>query len=191
MGNGRVVILNGASSAGKTTIAEKFVAERASRGEWWLAVALDDFLAKLVPEWFAAPDHTGEFATEGVRFVPSSLGLAVELGPDGRRLLTLFRTMVADAARLGFDVIVDEVMFEATAVDEWRTTLVGLDVTWVAVRCDADVAEAREATRGDRYIGLARALTDVVHRHATYDIDLDTTDTSPDELVSRLDAALG
>ena len=186
MSIGRVLILNGASSAGKSTIAEKFAAHRAADGEWWLTIALDDYLAKVAPEWFAAGDHRGPFSVDGIRFVPCEQGLGVELGEKGRQLLTLYRQSVAVAARLGFDVVVDEVAFDEHAVGEWEATLAGLDVTWVAVRCDADVVAAREAARGDREIGLARAQTAIVHRSATYDIELDTTDTPADELVARL-----
>ena len=190
MGIGRVLILNGASSAGKSTIAEKFASQRAADGEWWLTIALDDYLAKVAPEWFAAGEHRGPFSVDGIRFVPCELGLRVEIGDKARQLLTWYRQSVAAAARLGFDVVVDEVAVDDGAVGDWEAALAGLDVTWVAVRCDADVAAAREAARGDREIGLARAQTAVVHLHANYDIELDTTDTPADELVARLIDAL-
>ena len=50
-----------------------------------------------------------------------------------------------------------------------------MDVIWVGVRCDAAVATAREACRGDRVVGMAASQADVVHRGVTYDIEVDTT----------------
>jgi len=65
---GRVVILNGASSAGKTTLAEHFRNAKASEGECWLLLGMDDFLIKLPREWFAYPGYGGPFRDAGVRY---------------------------------------------------------------------------------------------------------------------------
>lgn len=45
------------------------------------------------------------------------------------------------------------------------------------MRCDAAVAEAREAARGDRVTGMATKQADVVHEGVTYDLEVDTTQT--------------
>ncbi|MGB9113629.1 MAG: AAA family ATPase [Acidimicrobiales bacterium] len=179
---GRVVILNGTSSSGKSTIVSLFIEQRAAAGEWWLPVATDDFNMKLVREW--ATD--GPFGEDGMRFVQEPFGIRVHLGKRGRRLQAAYHRTVAVCAREGFDVIVDEVCLDAEAAADWRGALVGLDVTWVALRCDPDVAEAREHDRGDRAPGLARGLSAVVHRHASYDLELDSTNITAAELVSRL-----
>jgi chloramphenicol 3-O phosphotransferase len=59
------------------------------------------------------------------------------------------------------------------------------------VRCALDVAEGREEARGDRFRGIARGQFDVVHRHVQYDLELDTTSRTPDELVRELERHLG
>ena len=50
----RVVILNGASSAGKTTLATGFRDQRAAAGDFWLLTGIDDYLVKLPTEWHSA-----------------------------------------------------------------------------------------------------------------------------------------
>ena len=187
---GRVVVLNGASSAGKSTLAARVVAARASVGECWIHVAIDDANAKLPPPWFDVVTFRGPYAADGIRFEPSEEGFVVAVGDVGRRLLAVYRRSVALWARNGFDVIVDEVVFDAEAARDWDDALAGLDVTWVAVRCSPDVAAARELARGDRTIGLARGLSAVVHRHVRYDLELDTTDADPDDVAAELDAFL-
>ena len=179
---GRVVILNGTSSAGKSTIISMFIEQRAATGEWWLPVAIDDFQMKIVAEW----GTEGPFGEDGVRFVREPSGIRVHVGRRGRRLHAAYHRTVAACAREGFDVIVDDVCLDEEAVADWREALAGLDVTWVALRCDPDVAEARERERGDRAPGLARGLSAVVHRHASYDLELDSTNITAAELVSRL-----
>jgi chloramphenicol 3-O phosphotransferase len=180
--DGRVVILNGTSSAGKSTIISMFIEQRAAAGEWWLPVAIDDFQRKIVPEWGAG----GLFCDDGVRFETGSSGLHVHVGWRGRRLHAAYHRTVAACAHQGFDVIVDDVCLDELAIEDWRDALVGLDVTWVGLRCDPDVAEARERERGDRAPGLARGLSNVVHRYASYDLELDSTNAGARELVSRL-----
>ena len=152
--------------------------------------AFDDYCARLPAPWFEVDGHVGRFAADGMRFVRSARGVDVVLGDVGRRLFMAHRRAVAAWARTGFDVLVDEVALDAAAVHDWGVALDGLDVVWVAVRCDVDVLEAREAARGDRAVGLTRTQAAVVHEHAPYRHELDTTHTGTDELVARLIALL-
>jgi chloramphenicol 3-O-phosphotransferase len=64
---GEVVILNGTTSAGKTTLAVELQAQLAAAGECWLVWGIDDFLAKLPVAWLAYDDE-GEHADAGIRF---------------------------------------------------------------------------------------------------------------------------
>jgi chloramphenicol 3-O phosphotransferase len=187
---GRVVVLNGGSSAGKSTIGERFRARRAERGEPWLAIGLDDFNEKVPDDFISVPDFEGPRADEGVRFVRYENGLRPTAGIFARRLFSAYRRTVAAWARAGLDVIVDEVAFDQDAAEDWAEALAGLAVLWVAVRCNAEVAAAREAARGDRAIGLAAGLAEVVHQHLVYDLEIDTASASIEESVSLLDAAV-
>jgi chloramphenicol 3-O phosphotransferase len=183
---GRVVILNGASSAGKTTLAEYFQRARASEGDCWLLIGIDDFLMKLPDEWFGVPGHDGSFRDVGVRFEPSSEGLEPRAGEVGRRLFAAYRPTVAACARTGFNVLVDDVCFDEQSALDWQDALAGLRVAFVAVRCDPDIAEARERARGDRFPGLARGLSAIVHLYLTYDLEIDTSCADVDANAAQL-----
>ena len=61
----------------------------------------------------------------------------------------------------------------------------------VKVTCDPVVAQAREAGRGDRTIGLAAGQADVIHEGVTYDLEVDTSSQTPEEAAAFLAAALG
>ena len=105
-------------------------------------------------------------------------------------MLQGYHRAIAALARAGNDVLVEEVLITAEEWDDWAAALEGLDVTWVAVRCDVETVVRREAERGDRYPALARGTANVVHLHPRYDVDVDTTERSPEaiaaELVGRL-----
>jgi chloramphenicol 3-O phosphotransferase len=62
----------------------------------------------------------------------------------------------------------------------------------VGVRCPPAEVVRREASRGDRTLGQARAQFDVVHAYAGYDVEVDTSLADPDECgASVIDAAAG
>ena len=97
----------------------------------------------------------------------------------------------AAAARVGVNVIVDEVVIDKTSWDDWVVALAGLEVVWVGIRCSAEVAEDRNRVRGDRFLGLARAQTATAHLHTRYDFEIDTTTRTPGEAILELTRRLG
>jgi chloramphenicol 3-O phosphotransferase len=187
----RVVILNGASSFGKTTLATAFPDQRAGAGDFWLLIGIDDVLSKIPSEWMSAGSNRGPFATEGVRFEMTQEGPVVRVGTVGRRMLRAYQAGVAASAHVGLNVIVDEVVIDRTSWDDWTVALAGLHVVWVGIRCSPDVVEERNRARGDRFAGLARAQTATVHRDATYEFEIDTTAQTPGDALSELTHRLG
>jgi chloramphenicol 3-O phosphotransferase len=169
----RIIVLNGAGSAGKSLIAK---ALQAIAAEPFLHVAMDDFL-DMLPEVYM--DHR-----DGLRFEPieenGKPAVAVKVGPAARRLLRGMRRAIAALARAGNNVIVDDVMLN----DDWAdyaACLSGFDVKLVGVFAPLEVLEARELERGDRLIGLARWQFARVHRGKVYDFEIDTSVMTPIE----------
>jgi chloramphenicol 3-O phosphotransferase len=189
--NPRVVVLNGPSSAGKTTLAAGFRNQRAASGEFWFSTGIDDFLAKLPSEWFSVGLESGPYAAEGVRFERTDRGLEVRVGREGRNLIRAYQFGVAAAAGAGLNVIVDEVVIDRTSWDDWTTSLAGLHVVWVGVRCSLGVAEQRERSRPERFNGLTRGQSTTVHEYAQYDFEVDTTTRSRQEVLADLTRCLG
>ncbi|HKY17248.1 MAG TPA: hypothetical protein VJM33_20135 [Microthrixaceae bacterium] len=185
-----VVVLNGTSSSGKTSIAERFQDLRALAGECWVIMGIDDFLPKLPLRWRGQPGQVGAMAADGALVRRVGATAVFEFGPTGHRMLTAYRRAVRAVASSGLDVLVDEVLWDDGGWDEWHSVLAGLDVKWVAVRCDPAVTAAREAGRADRFVGLALGQANVVHRRPSYDLELDSTVVSADRLASRLDTFL-
>lgn len=62
----------------------------------------------------------------------------------------------------------------------------GYEVVFVAVRCSPRELARRERARGDREPGRAAAQQDRVHAHGIYDLECDTTATSPVECALRI-----
>jgi chloramphenicol 3-O phosphotransferase len=183
------VILNGTTSAGKSTLAVELQAQLGAAGECWLVWGIDDFLAKLPLGWLSYDDE-GEHADEGIRFDRVDGGITFRAGPIGDRLLASYRGTVAAMAHNGLNVIVDEVVLDEAAWLDWVQCLEALPVLWVRVDCPIDVLEAREQERGDRLPGLARSQLATVHRHPTYDLVVDTAASDAAACAARVAAAV-
>ena len=162
----RIVVLNGGSSAGKSSIARCL---QSMLPEPWLTFGVDNLMDAMPP-----------------RLWGSSSGITVD--PDGRITVgAAIRVLqeawfqgVAAMAHAGVGIILDEVFLEGAAAQErWRIALEGRRVFWVGVRCDPRVAAEREAVRGDRDRGMAASQACLVHRGVVYDMEVDTTDTTP------------
>lgn len=190
----RIIVLNGGSSSGKSAIVRCL---QAVLPEPWLRMAVDDLVDALPPMLNSAAGSSGADGSSG----GSSLGTGTTLGAgttfgdrttfgDGisfgaagevvigsgfRELEAAWTTGIAAMARAGARIIIDDVFLSAAASQErTRALLAGLDVLWVGVRCDPDVAAARELARGDRAIGMARSQAAVVHQNVRYDVEVDT-----------------
>jgi chloramphenicol 3-O phosphotransferase len=161
---GRIIYLNGASSAGKTSIALEL---QRVLPEPYLILGIDSFIRMLPPRLFGSE--------EGWRFVDAGEGaLRVERGVYAQRAFGAMYAAVAAMSVGGNHVVFDDVMTSPELLrrllEAWR----GRDVLLVGVRCPVEVAEARERARGDRAIGLARGSSALVHQYLEYDIEVDT-----------------
>jgi chloramphenicol 3-O phosphotransferase len=160
----QLIVLNGGSSSGKSGIARCL---QAILPDPWLAVG-DDMLIQAMPAAMQVSEAGIEFTADG----------QVNVGPGFRRLEAAWMDGVAAMTRAGARVILDAIFLGgAVSQQRWQKALAGLDVLWVAVKCDSAVAAGRELARGDRVRGMAVSQAEVVHRGVVYDLEVDTTHT--------------
>jgi chloramphenicol 3-O phosphotransferase len=93
---------------------------------------------------------------------------------------------VAVLARAGNPVILDHILH----IDGWLQELVelldGLNVYFVGVMCPLEVAENRENQRSDRQSGTAREQLEPTHAHGLYDLEVDTSVLNVDECADKI-----
>jgi chloramphenicol 3-O phosphotransferase len=175
-----IILLNGVSSSGKSSVA------RALQDTWStpiLHVGVDTFI-DMMPDRFCGQ---GEEARYGLQFVhvQTQDGPVVEIrqGLFAKRLFAGMVGAVGALARAGNDIIVDEVLFGDSLLKEYIRELRGQTVYFVTIHCPLEIVERRERERGDRFINSARAQFPLVHGPTrNYDIELDTSLSSPDQL---------
>lgn len=165
---GKIILLNGASSAGKTTLA-KAIQARIAEPFWH--VASDQFVeAGMLP---GRREEGGMFAW-----------------PVQRPLFfSAFHRCLPAIASAGNNIVVDHVI----EFDWWMRELVELlapfDVFLVGVHCPLPELERRERERGDRTIGEARDHAEVVHTFGPYDFELDSSLATPERNARSIIAA--
>ncbi|MEV0649194.1 AAA family ATPase [Phytomonospora sp. NPDC050363] len=171
--SGRVIWINGTSSAGKTTLT-RAIQERADTP--WLATGIDAFFASVPEPWGGG--RGGPLSREGFAYDRSVSEeghpvTVIRYGPAGRRMLRAMHAATAAMAESGNDVIVDELLLTPDLMGAWTEALGGVRVLWVGLHCPLPVLEARERERG-QVAGLARGHLGTVHAHGRgYDLELD------------------
>jgi chloramphenicol 3-O phosphotransferase len=177
--NTSVVVLNGGSSSGKSSIARCL---QNLLGATWLTLGVDD-LIRALPGGDKQPG-----AKPSIDLMPDG---SVTVGKDFRRAEAAWYRGLATIGRSGTGLIIDEVFLKGKSSQErLAEALSSLAVLWVGVRCAPDVAAARERGRPDRVIGMARLQAERVHNRVHYDLVVDTTYTSSLDCATSIAAQL-
>ncbi|MFF0739648.1 chloramphenicol phosphotransferase CPT family protein [Streptomyces sp. NPDC004111] len=158
---GRVVLLNGTSSSGKSSIAGELVGMLDAT---WFHMPVDAFHAMRNSHPLAEADVQAEID----------------------RTCKGFHRAVAGMAAAGNNVVVDyplsrrwRLLDLLDLLEPGRTVLVG-------VRCALPELERWEAARGDRTPGLAAAQYDRVHSYGPHDLDVHTDRADPRACALRI-----
>ena len=185
MTKGRIIFLNGSSSAGKSTLAATL---QKRLDEPYSCMSLDDYLQQF-------GKMVSEYQKLGQSILPSkpTLNYPPKFSPppglEGLASLLLvpkFHQSVAAAVNAGHRVIVDHVLAHEAWLKECLTLFEGLEVIFVGLYCPLEELERRERRRGDREIGLAKFQHQRVHAHGVYDIELDTSALTPEACASTI-----
>jgi len=158
----QVIVLNGGSSSGKSTIARAL--QEVLPGQW-LTFGVDALIEAL--------PGRGEDPRSGLVLEPDG---TVTVRPTFRAIEDIWYSGLAVMACRGALLILDEALLSGGAGQQrLRALLDGLDVLWAGVHCDPLVAARREAARPDRIPGMAAKQAAAVHTGVAYDVEVDTT----------------
>jgi chloramphenicol 3-O phosphotransferase len=155
---GKVIVLNGTSSSGKTTIAK---AIQSKSSDIYLLCSLDAF-------WDMTPYGV---PAGSVNFPNMKLALAKS---------------VRALAETGHNVIVDVIFCGPKTFSEFKRELNALELVLVKVECPIEELRIREISRGDRKVGLAESQIESVHDNVVYDVSINTLDNSPSDCADKI-----
>lgn len=148
---GKIILINGASSAGKSTLAAA-VHKR-------LPIPFLRFSFDLFIEGKSLPSDqikAGQFSWQQMR-------PAVFRG---------YHRCWPALASAGNNLLIDHIIEEESWVTDLIQLLAGYDVFIVGLHCSLEELERREIARGDRQQGDAQRDLEVVHQFVEYDLEL-------------------
>ena len=151
---GKIILLNGASSSGKSTLAQG------------LQAALDE------PFWHFSIDHL-----IAANVLPKGRINAGEFPWRDLRphFFEGFHRCLPALAAAGNNLIVEHIVETEAWMQRLLHLLSGVDVFFVGVHCPLPELERRERERGNRRLGEARADFEITHTFCRYDFEVLTT----------------
>jgi chloramphenicol 3-O phosphotransferase len=178
-----VIIVNGGSSAGKTSMCKAF---QDIAAEPFFLLGIDLF-------WFCMPPKEVELQS-----VSEGYYKWVQEESDGKShfrilpgpllnecMLARYKAMTSYLDR-GLNLIADELFWTREWLMESLKVLAPYRTYYTGVFCQDPEISRREIQRGDRYCGWARGSQIYAHQFAKYDLMIDSTNRTPLECAEHL-----
>jgi chloramphenicol 3-O phosphotransferase len=164
----QVIILNGTSSSGKTSIAKPL---QELLPQQYLNFSIDSIL-------YALPESDLQQMKQGAAITRA--------GYDWPSLVRGYHYCLPALLQAGCHLLIDNAWCDRNEKRELLTELAGYSVALIGVQCDIEIAKMREQARGDRAVGLVAWQAPIVHQDLNYDIEIDTTSIDPQALANLL-----
>jgi chloramphenicol 3-O phosphotransferase len=105
-----------------------------------------------------------------------------DLAPEifKKTMLGYYRSLRAFLSA-GHNILADTGFYTPELLYQCVRELLGESVWLVGVHCSLEELERREKSRGDRQIGLAKEQMATIHNSVIYDIEIDSSTSSPEE----------
>ncbi len=153
---GKIILLNGTSSSGKTSIALEL---QKILDEPYFLLSLDEFVKKI--------NLNGDDA-------------------EFSNLIFAFHNIILTLSASGINVIVDHVLETEELKSHFLKLMSDIPVKYIGVNCKLNVIEDREKMRGDRKLGLAKTQYLTIHKGIKYDLEIDTSKLSPTKSAKKI-----
>lgn len=159
MNKGTIIVLNGVSSAGKTTLAKE--------------------ITKLRPDFFAFSIDDYDIVIEKIEDRVNQRLIPVETEYFYYRNVAMF-------ADRGVNLVLDQILHDELTVKNFQEILGDYAYLLVGVNCPEEELIRREIERGDRQIGQAVSQLSFVHQRETYDVEVNTYTESIEECARKI-----
>lgn len=186
---GTIIILNGPSAAGKSSIQTEF--QYLMMPSLWIKLGIDNLFDKPMPDitpenlqfWQAANPIRWVTATQDTNKNPI---ITLYTGEQGDKVAYGMNGAIAAYAQAGCNIIVDYIAYKKEWLDDLRGKLKNTKTYWVKVNIPLHVIEKREVARGTSPKGHARSHYDYVHWDITYDFEVDTEKDSATTIAKKI-----
>ncbi len=186
--SGRLIILNGGSSSGKTSIVKEL--QDAFLPEPYLAMGIDMFWMTMPPKELDLDRVAPEYYTWVEERADDQSYLRIIPGPILDKMMIARYKALGVYLDLGLNIVADEVIWKRSWLEECVRVVEPYETFFVGVFCEDRVLAHREIIRGDRRTGWARGSQIYAHKDAIYDITIDTSLQSSAECALKIKNAV-
>lgn len=196
LGEGIVIILNGPSAAGKTSIQNEL--QKKSK-QFYLKVGIDTFFDALLPapdlSAFEKTKELSQYTNDGILIRQVRLKIDKEghqivpltIGPAGDLVIHGMHAAIEAYAQQGNNLVVDYILYKP----EWLANLVNAlknnkTVYFIGIKAPLHVLEEREKKRATSPVGHARSHYNTVHTNMVYDLELDVSALTPEQSAAKI-----
>ena len=186
---GSVIILNGPSTAGKSSIQREF--QKITMPDLCIKVGIDSLFDLPMPDIKPENMHFWQKANP-IRWITNTTDehqnaiITLFTGEQGEKVAYGMNNAIAGYAKAGCNVIVDYIAYKKEWVDDLRAKLSDTKTFWVKVDAPLSVLEEREVARGTSPKGHARSHHSTVHWDLAYDLVVDSSLESAEAIAQKI-----
>ena len=168
MGKGKIIFLNGVTSAGKTSIVEALQ----NRADCYFYVVATDRFEQMIGDRFLQEDYWGHLS----------------------RVIILMYHTAKLYSDMGHNVLIDGILVERPEIAphyrQLADILVDNPLSIVEVACPLEICRTRNLTRGDRYEMQSDEQAAIMAQGIDYALRVETDKMSPEECAEAIVRAL-
>jgi chloramphenicol 3-O phosphotransferase len=144
---GMIIVLNGVSSSGKSTLAKE--------------------ITKLLPDFFTFSIDDYDLVIEKMEDRENQRLIPVETEYFYYKNVAIFSDQ-------GVNLILDQILHDPLTLKNFYETLNSYPILFVGVHCPVEELKNREKSRRDRQIGHALSQLSFLHHQEIYDVEVNT-----------------
>ncbi|HEV2600817.1 MAG TPA: hypothetical protein VGT41_00830 [Candidatus Babeliales bacterium] len=186
---GTVIILNGPSAAGKSSIQKEF--QHLMMPNLWLKLGIDNLFDQPMPD--ITLENISFWQTENpIRWVDTSKDSAdnaiitLFTGEQGDKVAYAMNSAIAAYAHNGCNIIVDYIAYKKEWIEDLQCKLKDIKTCWVKVAIPLDRLEERETARATSPKGHARSHYDTVYWNLPYNLEVNSDTNSAHAIAQQI-----
>jgi chloramphenicol 3-O phosphotransferase len=188
---GTVIILNGPSGSGKSSMQREF--QKLMMPNLWIKLGIDSLFDGPMPD--ITLENMAYWQSENqIRWVTTTQNknqqniVTLFTGEQGEKVAFGMNNAIAGYAQAGCNSIVDYIGYKKEWINDLHTKLKNTKTYWVKIEIPLSTLEERERARGTSPVGHARSHYDTVYGDIAYDLTLDTSKLSALECAQKIKA---
>lgn len=186
---GSIIILNGPSAAGKSSIQKAF--QNLMMPNLWVKVGIDGFFDSVMPE-ITTENMSFWQSANPIRWVEQSNDkegnniITLFVGEQGEKVIYAMNSAIGAYAENGCNIIVDYIAYKQEWLDDLQQKLKKFKTYYVAVDIPLEVLEEREMSRGTSPKGHARSHYFTVYGNLKYHSRVNSYTNTAQEIAQKL-----